>query len=77
MSVFGVTVASETGEILVNQTSITQAEAIKLATSLVEAVEMSRDRNQLGVPSYYDSVNIIRRMESPLGRAKLALKEVF
>jgi hypothetical protein len=56
---------------------VTQKDAVDLSIALVMSVRHSIDRNQRNTPAYYDSEAIIRRMESPLGRALSALRKVF
>lgn len=54
-----------------------QRDVIDLATLLVESYRLSTDRNQIGRPSYYDTVNIERRANSPVGKALAALRKVL
>lgn len=56
---------------------LTQAEAIKLAYRLTQAVEDSIWRGQKGQPWYNDTARINERADAPLGQAKRALSQVF
>ena len=64
------------GRILLFGHELYQQDAIKLAESLLHAVRESTDRNQRDTPAYYDSKQIIRRMESPLGQAISAIRKI-
>lgn len=70
-------VVNDDGWIMLNEQRLTQAESIGLAYALTEAVQRSIDRHQRTLPSYYDSAAILKRMESPLGKALSALRRVF
>lgn len=58
---------------------LSQADAIKLAYRLTQAVEDSVWRTQKAInPGYYhDTKRINERAEAPLGQAKRALSKVF
>jgi hypothetical protein len=67
----------ENGTIHFGGESLNQAEAIKLAYRLTQAVEDSIWRNQKGQPWFYSSERIAERCDSPLGKAKSHLAAVY
>lgn len=65
------------GVITLDGVPLTQAEAIALATQLVQAVQHSIDCNQRDQAGYYESARVLKRRISPLGQAIAALDRVF
>jgi hypothetical protein len=56
---------------------LSPAEAVELATALLESVERSIYRGQIGTPQFYDADAILHRQESSLGKAIAATRKVF
>jgi len=79
MAIHSDPVVDEEGFVCFAGERLSQADAVKLAYRLTQAVEDSIWRTQKAInPGYYhDSERILERQNSPLGQAKSALSKVF